>query len=138
MTENETTTVTDTTATETVAETTVQPLENMIATTRTLQTAVETAQLAYEESLAAIARDHGATYQFDNQWYQIRTRGGRTDSEGNALRPITYECKLDAEPKTWLKGRKKGVRNKAPEAAVTMAAAADSVVPETGDATVIE
>jgi uncharacterized protein Yka (UPF0111/DUF47 family) len=120
--------------TETV-ETTATPkesLENMIATAESLRTAAEAAQVAYEESLQAIASEYDSTYTINGQVFQIRHR-----EDSKQGRPITYLCKLKAEPKTWLTGRK---RKSAPETteANTVAAATATVIPETGGPTVIE
>lgn len=132
-------------------------LENMIATAENLRMAADQAQLDYEDSLRAIARDHGATLTVGGQVYQIRHRKESRAIETVTLsgkispqtgREITYLCALRAEPKTWLTGRAKGSKVKkgkvqSPEAA-TMASAVSSVlpeteiVPETGGATVIE
>lgn len=114
-------------ATET---TTVESLENMIATSDALRAKAEEAQVAYEASLQALAAAHGSTYTDPNtgKIWQIRHR---VDSKQG--RPITYLCALHAEPKTWLTGRKKATSASAP-----IAAAAASAVPETGGATVIE
>ena len=119
--------------TETV-ETTATPkesLENMIATSESLRTAAEAAQIAYEDSLQAIASEYDSTYTINGQVFQIRHR-----EDSKQGRPITYLCKLKAEPKTWLTGRKR----KAPETTETntVAAATATVIPETGGPTVIE
>ncbi len=120
-------------ATETTNETpaTKIPLENMIVTSETLASEALAAQIRYEESLQALAAEHGSTYTDprNGQVCQIRHR---VDSKQG--RPITYLCALKAEPKTWLTGRAK----KTADTTTTVAAAAASVVPETGGATVIE
>lgn len=137
----------------------VDTLENMIATAETLRNAAEQAQIAYEDHLAAIARDHGATVTVNGQVYQIRHRSQSRANETVTFsgkvtpqtgREITYLCALKAEPKTWLKGRTKGTKVKkgkvmpAVEVEAVMHSAVTSFLPETelvsetGGATVIE
>lgn len=116
--------------TETVTTETVPSLTDMLADSERLLTIAQDAQLAYEQSLQALAKAHGATFTDPRSAhvFQVRTRKG-----DDTKRAITYLCALKAEPKTWLTGRKK-----ATTVTATAAAAAASVVPETGDATVIE
>lgn len=117
-------------ATET---TPVESLENMIAASEALLSQATAAQVAYEDSLRALAAAHGSTYTDPRtgQVFQVRHR-----EDSKQGRPITYLCALKAEPKTWLTGPKK--KATAATAAAPAAAAAASVVPETGGATVIE
>lgn len=116
-------------STETV--TVKEPLENMIATSESLRTSAESAQIAYEESLRAIAKAHGSTFTLNGQVHQIRHR-----EDSKQGRPITYLCALKAEPKTWLTGRKKKATTT--EETTPVASATALVVSEVGGATVIE
>lgn len=110
---------------ETTTESTVD-FAALVATAQTRKAAVEAAQLEYEASLRAVAEIH-PTFEVNGQWYQVRHR-----EESKLGRPLTYICELDAEPKTWL-GGKRGPRKTKTGGAVTtaeapaMASVADAV-----------
>src|ERR1041385_1528033 len=71
------------------------------------------AQLAYEQSLEAIASEYGSTYFHNQQWYQVRKRD--STKEG---RKIVYLCELHAEPSTWLGKGKSAKKHSSVERAV--------------------
>lgn len=114
---------TETETTETATPASVIPLTTMVQDAHTALEAVKTAQLAYEERLQAIAKEHGNTYQYDGQWFQIRSRDSLVEG-----RKITYLCELKDEPKTWLKGPKKKVAAAAATEAPVMAMAVQTTV----------
>lgn len=67
---------------------------------------VKEAQRSYENCLKQIVSASGSsTFCHNGKWYQVRTR-----ADGD--RTITYLCNLRDDPRTWLKGRPKGVTAK--------------------------
>jgi len=116
-----------TTENTTETTTTTVDINALIATMNARKADVETAQLAYEAALREVATVK-PTFQIGDQWYQIRHR-----KDSKLGRPLTYICELDAEPKTWL-GGKRGPRTaataSAPAAEATMQHVADGVAAE--------
>lgn len=130
-----------------------QSKDQMYAHSLELLRKAEEAQIAYEASLDDLAHKHGSTFQqvvgTENgapvtQWLQIRCR--KDSVQG---RPVTYLCKLSAEPKTWLSKKAKASKKiKSTEPAVlkfveigdhTYTGAAETqVVPEVGDSVVMD
>jgi hypothetical protein len=83
-------------------------LETLINDAFMANAGIKTAQALYAEKLNAIVAHLGSsTFEHNSKWFQIRTRKFVETGE-----IITYLCDLKAEPRTWLKGRPKGVGNK--------------------------
>jgi hypothetical protein len=98
-------------------------LETLINDAFMANAGIKAAQALYAEKLNAIVAHLGSsTFEFNSQWFQIRTRKSTETGE-----LITYLCGLKAEPRTWLKGRPKGVGNKK-KAASFDAVSSDPVV----------
>lgn len=129
---------TETNVTETLEAS--DTLENMLVRADEALELVEAAQVAYEKLLAKISTEHGATFQRNGQWYQIRHR-----KESKQGRPITYLCKLPGAPTEWLSGPRKKhatptvvTSTPAETAAPVFAAAVANIVPTVGGTVVID
>lgn len=110
--------------------------EEMIQRSEELRAVAEKAQQDWEESLSLLKDTHGATYEHEGQWYQIRERDISVQG-----RKIAYLCKLKAEPKTWLTGRVKQPKPAEVQKFIAIgesSAPETQVVPEVGDTVVMD